>query len=78
MLEPFGRVMHWTISNVEPEKATCAVGDRPMSSLTFRSSRPDTWTAPRPYTDPNLRMMKYGRVRPMNDDRSFFSRLFSN
>jgi hypothetical protein len=47
-----------------------------MSSLTFRSSRPDSWTAPRPYSDPNLRMMKYGRIRPMDEDRGFFSRLF--
>jgi hypothetical protein len=48
-----------------------------MSSLTFRSSRPDSWTAPRPYSDPNLRMLKYGPIRPMDEDRGFFRRLFS-
>jgi hypothetical protein len=47
-----------------------------MSSLTFRSSRPDSWTAPRPYTDPNMRLMKYGKIRPMDEERGFFRRLF--
>ena len=36
-----------------------------MSSMTFRSSRPDTWTLPRSHTDPSLRYQKYGPVQPM-------------
>jgi hypothetical protein len=36
-----------------------------MSSHTFRSSRPDSWTSPRPYSDANTRYMAYGRVKPM-------------
>ncbi len=36
-----------------------------MSAYTFRSSRPDRWTSPRPYTDASLRLNTYGRVQPM-------------
>ncbi len=36
-----------------------------MSSYTFRSSRPDSWTNPRPYRDASLRYMAYGPVQPM-------------
>ncbi|MFN3990882.1 MAG: hypothetical protein ACK4IS_11550 [Erythrobacter sp.] len=36
-----------------------------MSAYTFRSSRPDHWVAPRPYSDASLRARTYGRVQPM-------------
>ncbi|MGY6637819.1 MAG: hypothetical protein ACXIUO_11855 [Erythrobacter sp.] len=36
-----------------------------MSAYTFRSSRPDRWVAPRPYSDASLRAQTYGRVQPM-------------
>jgi len=36
-----------------------------MSSYTFRSSRPDSWTNPRPYCDASTRYLAYGPVRPM-------------
>lgn len=47
-----------------------------MSSLNYRSSRPDPWNTPRPHTDPCQRLRKYGRVVPMDEDRSFLWRLF--
>jgi hypothetical protein len=47
-----------------------------MSSLNYRSSRPDSWTNPRPYSDPGQRRMKYGRILPMDEDRGFLWRLF--
>lgn len=37
-----------------------------MSSLTFRSSKPDRWTNPRPYSDATLRHMAYGPIQPMH------------
>jgi hypothetical protein len=30
------------------------------------STRPDQWTVPRPYSDPNLRRQTYGKIIPMN------------
>ena len=49
-----------------------------MSSPTIRSSRPCQWVEPRPYQDASLRLMKYGRIRPMEDEgRGIFRRLFS-
>ncbi|MGY6550262.1 MAG: hypothetical protein ACXIT4_00010 [Erythrobacter sp.] len=36
-----------------------------MSAYTFRSSRPDRWVSPRPYSDPSLRAATYGKVQPM-------------
>lgn len=36
-----------------------------MISYTFRSSRPDNWTDPRPWTDASLRYQKHGPVQPM-------------
>ncbi|RDC60613.1 hypothetical protein HME9302_01826 [Alteripontixanthobacter maritimus] len=36
-----------------------------MSSVSFRSSRPDGWVQPRPYSDASYRMMKYGKIQPM-------------
>ena len=34
-----------------------------MSSMPFRSSRPDSWTTPQPHTDATMRMMKYGKIQ---------------
>lgn len=47
-----------------------------MTAATIHSSRPDQWTAPRQSLDPSLRRMKYGPLRPMDEDRGFFGRLF--
>ncbi len=41
-----------------------------MSAYTFRSSKPDHWTSPRPFRDPTLRLMHHGRVQPMEQHRS--------
>jgi hypothetical protein len=38
-----------------------------MSAYTFRSSRPDRWISPRPYSDASLRAATYGRVQPMEE-----------
>ena len=46
-----------------------------MSTLRFQSSSPDPWVQPRAYTDASLRRMKYGRIQPMEERRSFFGRL---
>ncbi|XUU60389.1 hypothetical protein ACRAQ6_12620 [Erythrobacter sp. HA6-11] len=45
-----------------------------MTRYSFRSSQPDSWVAPRPYSDPNLRMRKYGRIQPM-EGPGLFQRL---
>ena len=37
-----------------------------MSSLSFHSSRPDSWVVPRAYTDASQRYMKHGPIQPMN------------
>jgi len=44
-------------------------------SRSFRSSRPDNWTMPRASQDASLRMMKHGRLKPM-EQPGFFARLF--
>ncbi|MHA6317836.1 hypothetical protein ACXYN8_09265 [Altererythrobacter sp. CAU 1778] len=46
-----------------------------MSSLSFRSTKPDGWTMPRPYNDPNMRRAKHGPIQPMHAP-SFLERLF--
>lgn len=46
-----------------------------MSSMSFRSSRPDSWVSPRPYRDASLRYLKHGPIRPM-EEPGFFARLF--
>ena len=46
-----------------------------MSSLSFRSSRPDRWVAPKPYSDASLRYRTHGRILPM-EEPGFFARLF--
>jgi len=45
-----------------------------MSSLIYRSSRPDSWTMPRPYRDASLRRMMHGPIQPM-EQPSFLARL---
>ena len=47
-----------------------------MSSLTFRSSRPDAWVQPRPYRDASQRYMQHGPILPMDNEPGFFARLF--
>ena len=46
-----------------------------MSSLSYRSSRPDGWIQPRPHQDASLRYMKYGPIQPM-EEPGLFARLF--
>ncbi|MFA9199670.1 MAG: hypothetical protein ACEQR8_00565 [Cypionkella sp.] len=46
-----------------------------MSGLSFRTSRPDPWAHPRPYSDASARLRKFGPVRPM-EEPGFFARLF--
>jgi hypothetical protein len=53
-----------------------ALRELAMTAATIHSSRPDQWTAPRQSLDPSLRRMKYGPLRPMDEDRGFFGRLF--
>lgn len=45
-----------------------------MTRYSFHSSRPDSWINPRPYSDPNMRMRKHGRIQPM-EQPGLFSRL---
>lgn len=45
-----------------------------MSSHHFRSSRPDHWTMPRPWTDASSRYMAYGPVKPMDEERAPWGR----
>ncbi|ALE17476.1 hypothetical protein AMC99_02197 [Altererythrobacter epoxidivorans] len=45
-----------------------------MSSLSYRSSRPDGWVQPRPHVDASLRRMKHGPIQPM-EQPGFFARL---
>jgi len=46
-----------------------------MSSLSFRSSRPDPWTSPRPPLDANRRRIAHGKILPM-EEPGLLSRLF--
>ena len=48
-----------------------------MSSERHNSSRADSWLAPRPYSDPSLRLRKYGRIRSMDEEPGLLRRLFS-
>ncbi len=48
-----------------------------MSLRSYRSSSPDPWSVPRPYSDASLRMLKHGRVLPMEDEPGLLRRLFS-
>ena len=45
-----------------------------MHTPSFRSSSPDRWTQPRPFSDPSLRFAKFGALRPM-EQPSFWQRL---
>jgi len=36
-----------------------------MSSLTYRSSRPDPWTSPRQSLDASRRRIAHGKIQPM-------------
>ena len=46
-----------------------------MSVHCFRNSRPDTWSMPRPYSDPSLRFLKHGKILPMEERVGIFERL---
>lgn len=46
-----------------------------MSALSYRSSRPDQWAQPRPFSDASQRYIKHGPVLPL-DQPSFLARLF--
>jgi len=46
-----------------------------MSHYTYRGSPPDRWSSPRPHSDPSLRALAYGKVRPMHEP-SWLERLF--
>lgn len=48
-----------------------------MPLRSYRSSRPDPWSVPRPYSDASLRMMKHGRILPMQDEPGLLRRLLS-
>ncbi|MDC0886726.1 hypothetical protein OAS19_02920 [Altererythrobacter sp.] len=45
-----------------------------MSSMSFRSSRPDGWISPRAKPDASLRYMNHGPIQPM-EPPSFFERM---
>lgn len=44
-------------------------------SPSYRSSRPCQFVDPRPVQDASMRLLKHGRVRPM-EEPGFFARLF--
>jgi hypothetical protein len=47
-----------------------------MSSLQYRSSKPDAWIMPRPYQDASLRFRTHGPILPMEEEpRGFLARL---
>ena len=41
----------------------------------FRSSRPDSWSQPRPYRDATYRYMSHGPILPM-EEPGFLAKLF--
>ena len=47
-----------------------------MSSLQYKSSKPDPWTMPRPHQDASLRYRTHGPIQPM-ENPGFFARLFA-
>ena len=48
-----------------------------MSSMSYRSSRPDRWIQPKPYSDSSLRYQMHGKILPMEgDEPGFLARLF--
>jgi len=48
-----------------------------MMPTSYRSSRADSWSMPRPHTDPCQRFLKHGPIRPMDEDRGLLWRLFA-
>ena len=46
-----------------------------MSSLSYRSSKPDRWTRPRGLTDTSLRRQVHGKIQPL-EQPTFLERLF--
>ena len=46
-----------------------------MSSLSFRSSKPDRWVTPRGPSDTSLRRHVHGKIQPMHPP-TFLERLF--
>ncbi|MBD3728314.1 MAG: hypothetical protein IE933_01270 [Sphingomonadales bacterium] len=36
-----------------------------MTSLTYRSSKPDSWTLPRAHRDASQRLAAYGPIQPL-------------
>ncbi|AKH44243.1 hypothetical protein FHS61_001563 [Altererythrobacter atlanticus] len=46
-----------------------------MSKHSYRSSRPDRWSVPRPPLDPSLRLSRFGKIQPM-EEPGFLARLF--
>ncbi|MGI8944536.1 MAG: hypothetical protein ACR2FJ_09975 [Qipengyuania sp.] len=46
-----------------------------MTSLSFRSSRPDRWVQPKGVDDASLRYQVHGRIQPMHQP-TFLQRLF--
>ncbi|MBK61618.1 MAG: hypothetical protein CL575_01495 [Altererythrobacter sp.] len=46
-----------------------------MSSLSYRSSRPDGWVKPKTYSDASLRYKHHGKIIPM-EEPGFLARLF--
>lgn len=46
-----------------------------MMPTSYRSSRPDNWTLPRPHTDASQRYMKHGPIQPMDEKPRFWRRL---
>ncbi|MEM8726040.1 MAG: hypothetical protein AAGE86_11020 [Pseudomonadota bacterium] len=46
-----------------------------MSQHSFRNSRHDRWSSPRLYSDPCLRALAYGKVRPM-EEPTWLEKLF--
>lgn len=46
-----------------------------MSSMSFRSSRPDGWVKPKAYSDASLRFKAHGKIIPM-EEPGFLARLF--
>jgi len=46
-----------------------------MSGLSYRSSRPDSWVQPRPFSDASRRYQIFGPIRPM-EEPGLLARLF--
>jgi len=40
-----------------------------MTSSLIHSSRPDSWSSPRPFSDASIRLKKHGPIQPMTQPR---------